>query len=298
MLEHQKIFRIFQLLARLRAPLGCTKADITADFEVSARTVERYLSLLRSIGFNIEFQRGRYRIRSLNETRMQVEDLITFTLEEAQLIKTALENQQVKHPLQQSLLSKLYAMAEMPELTETVFDQSVSNNISLLYHAMKYKLQVILHNYQSLNSGTVRDRLVEPIRMYRYNRYLAAWEVEDGMIKEFKTERIEKVELTETRIRYTARYGNYGVDLFGMTGEKSTIVEMELSHRAFLLLTEEFPGTEKYLIQKHDHYLLKIPVYKWEGIGRFVLGLPGEIQIIGPEAFKAYVKKKIAEYSN
>lgn len=298
MLEHQKIFRIFQLLARLRAPLGCTKADIAADFEVSGRTVERYLSLLRSIGFHIEFQRGRYRIRSLNEARMQVEDLITFTLEEAQLIKTAVENQQVKHPLQQSLLSKLYAMAEMPELTETIFDQSVSNNISLLYHAMKYKVQVMLRNYQSLNSGTVRDRLVEPMRMYRYNRYLAAWEVADGMIKEFKTERIEKVELTETPIRYSASYGNYGVDLFGMTGEKSTLVELQLSQRAFLLLTEEFPGTEKYLSKKPDHYLLKIPVYKWEGIGRFVLGLPGEIQIIGPEAFKEYVKKKIAEFGN
>ncbi|ALO15048.1 hypothetical protein L21SP5_01398 [Salinivirga cyanobacteriivorans] len=296
MLEHQKIFRIFQLLARLRAPLGCKKADIAADFEVSARTVERYLSLLRSIGFHIEFHRGRYRIRSLNETRMQVEDLITFTLEEAQLIKTALENQQVKHPLQQSLLSKLYAMAEMPELTETIFDQSVSNNISLLYHAMKYKVQVVLRNYQSLNSGTVRDRLVEPIRMYRYNRYLAAWEVKDGMIKEFKTERIEKVELTEEPIRYSASYGNYGVDLFGMTGEKSTIAELELSHRAFLLLTEEFPGTEKYLTRTKNQYLLKIPVYKWEGIGRFVLGLPGEITVKGPDALKNYIKNKVGEF--
>lgn len=298
MFEHQKIFRVFQLLARLRAPLGCTKADVSVDFCVSIRTVERYLSLLRDIGFHIEKNRDRYRIRSMTETRLQAENLITFTLEEAQLIKKAIENHPVKHPLHQSLLSKLYAMAEMPELTETIFNQSVSNNISLLYHAMKYKIQVVLHNYQSLNSGTVRNRLVEPVRMYRYNHYLAAWEVEDAMIKEFKTERIERVELTENRVKYSAGYGNYGVDIFGMTGDKTINATLLLSKRAFHLLTEEFPGAEKYLKQQNSQYILRIPVYKWEGIGRFVLGLPGEISIIAPNDLKVYINNKIGMFNH
>lgn len=292
MTDHQKIYRLFQLIARLRSPLGCTKQGFTEDFEISDRTFERYIALLKDIGFNVEVNRKRYRIRSIAEYQLQIEDVITFTLEEAYLIKKAIENYQVKHPLQESLLSKLYAMADMPEITETIFDQSVSNNISVLHHAMKYKLQVILHNYQSVNSGTVRNRLVEPIRMYRYNRYLAAWEVEDGMIKEFKTERIESVELTKNEIAYSATYGNYGVDIFGMTGDKTQIADLILSPRAFSLVTEEFPGSEKYIQKENDFYRFKIPVYKWEGVGRFILGLPGEIQIQGPDALKKYVMSK------
>lgn len=296
MFEQQKIFRIFQLLARLRSPLGCKKTDIAEDFDVSIRTIERYISLLKDLGFKIEYNQGRFKIPSLNKTRLQAEDMISFTLEEAQLIKNAIENHPVKHPLQKSLLSKLYAMAEMPELTETIFDQSVSNNISNLYHAIKYNFRVILKNYQSLNSNTIRDRHVEPLKLYHYNRYLAAWETEDNMIKEFKTERIQNVEITGEKAENLNNYSGYGVDIFGMTGNKVKNVSLKLSKMAYTLLTEEYPLAQKYIENKNYGYKLKLPVYKWEGIGRFVLGLPGEINVISPKEFKIYLNSKLQNY--
>jgi predicted DNA-binding transcriptional regulator YafY len=292
MIEHQKIFRIFQLLARLRIPLGCTKEDIADDFGVAIRTVERYIALLRDIGFNVETNQGRYRIPSVNKLKMEIEDLIHFSIEEAQIVKTALENQPIKTPLQQSLMTKLYALTEMPELADTVYDQKVSQHISNLYHAIRYKEQVVLKKYQSLNSATTKDRLVEPIRLYRYNRYLAAYEIASGRVKDFKIERVAEVELTNNPAEHKDAYGEYGVDIFGMTGDQLTEVRLKLSERAATLLKEEFPETKQLIHKQNNKLVFTCKVYSWKGIGRFILGLPGEIKIESPEDLILYVKEK------
>lgn len=295
MVEHQKIFRIFQLLARLRSQLGCTINEITEDFGVAERTVERYIALLKDIGFTIEVQKGRYKIPAVAKSKLEISELFNFTIEEAQIIKQAVENQPIKTPLQQSIMSKLYALAEMPELADTVFNQLVSKNISNLCHAIKYKEQVVLKKYQSLNSATTKDRLVEPLRLYRYNRYLMAYEPLTKQTKDFKIERIGSVDLTGEPALYHQKTEIPGVDIFGMTGTQKLEFTLRLSARAAALLKEEFPDATVYISHKNDQSTFTHFVYSWKGIGRFILGLPGEIEMIAPPELKAYVVKKAKE---
>lgn len=295
MIEHQKIFRIFQLIARLRTPLGCKRHEVAEDFEVSSRTIERYFALLKDIGFTIEVKQGRYYIPPVSKMKIEIEKLITFTLEEAQIVKNALENYPIKTPLQKSLMSKLYAMAEMPELATSIFNQMVSKNISNLYHAIKYKEQVVLKKYQSLNSATTKDRLVEPLRLYRYNRYLMAFEPLTKQTKDFKIERIGSVDLTGEPALYHQKTEIPGIDIFGMTGTQKLDFTLRLSARAAALLKEEFPDATAYISHKNDQPTFTHFVYSWKGIGRFILGLPGEIEMIAPSELKAYVVKKAKE---
>jgi hypothetical protein len=58
-------------------------------------------------------------------------------------------------------------------------------------------------------------------------------------------------------------------------------VEALLSLKACNLLGEEYPLAKKHLTQKNGGYRLEIPVAGFEGIGRFVLGLPGEVEVLG-----------------
>jgi len=72
-------------------------------------------------------------------------------------------------------------------------------------------------------------------------------------------------------------------------------VEAELSLKAANLLREEYPLAEKYLsdldVTGTLRYLLKIPVADYHGIGRFVLGLQGEVNVIGPKEFKIFLRE-------
>jgi hypothetical protein len=72
--------------------------------------------------------------------------------------------------------------------------------------------------------------------------------------------------------------------------ESLATVEAELSLKAANLLREEYPLAERYLsdlgVSETLRYLLKIPVADYHGIGRFVLGLPGEVNVLGSYEFK------------
>lgn len=291
--EQRKIYRIFQLIARLRAPLGCAKSELAENFGVNVRTIERYFKLLRNLGFEIIRVNGRFKIEKYDTGAVKPEDLIVFTLEEAAIIKNSLLCNDVKDPLRKSLLDKLYALTDLEELTDTLFKFNVSKNISDIRFAIKHKYRVILKGYQSLNSDKVIDRSVEPIRFHNYFRYLLAWDEVSQKVKQYKTERITAVELTTVPVRNQDKYGETHIDIFGMSGEKPIPVKLYLSNRARLLMEEEYPGAATFLTLKKGHDYFEGEVYSLEGVGRYVLGLIDEIEVSAPKELKEYVIAKL-----
>jgi predicted DNA-binding transcriptional regulator YafY len=178
MVDHRKIYRVFSLISRLRAPFGVTKAALAQDFDVSERTIERYFVLLQDLGFEVKKQANRYRIERLEKCQTKPEDLIVFSLEEAAAIKDAITNSPLRGPLQKSLLTKLYALTDIDEISDTLYRQNISKNISYIRKAIKDKEQLILKNYHSVSSGKTTNRLIEPIKFFSYYTYLIAFEVD------------------------------------------------------------------------------------------------------------------------
>jgi hypothetical protein len=59
------------------------------------------------------------------------------------------------------------------------------------------------------------------------------------------------------------------------------------------LLTEEYPLADKFLTKISDNeFILETKVCSYEGVGRFVLGLLADIEIIENEEFKRFIKEK------
>jgi hypothetical protein len=83
-----------------------------------------------------------------------------------------------------------------------------------------------------------------------------------------------------------------------MTGETPTSVKLQLSLRAKNVLVEEYPEAEKDLIptDNDDIWMLDTQIYRMEGIGRFYMGMAGEIQIIEAEGLKEYARKYCKDY--
>jgi hypothetical protein len=67
-------------------------------------------------------------------------------------------------------------------------------------------------------------------------------------------------------------------------------VKLQLSLRAKNVLVEEYPEAEKDLIptDNDDIWMLDTQVYRMEGVGRFYIGLAGEIEIIDAPQLKEY----------
>ncbi|TVR77327.1 MAG: WYL domain-containing protein [Chitinophagaceae bacterium] len=293
MSAHQKIYRIFNVISRLRSPIGCSKERMAADFDVNVRTIERYFELLRDIGFNIEKKGPRFFINKLANENLKYENFIIFSLEEASLVKECLLNHSGQSVFKNSLLQKLYALTEIDEITDEFYLLNISKNISEIRNAIKEKKQIILKNYTSVNSESEKDRCVEPIRLIQYCRYLLAFEPESNSVKQFKIERIQRVENTGKNWTNEKNHQTLETDIFGMNGEKSYQIQLKLSLRAYSLLTEEFPGSERYIKRSKKNIYFTPTVNSFKGIGRFTLGLIDEIEVIESDEFKNYLSEKL-----
>lgn len=295
MTEHRKISRVLQLISRLRQPFGYEKEQLAEIFEVNVRTIERYIVLLRDLGFQVVQDNKRLKIELLDKHSFRQEDLIVFTLEEAAVIKEALLGYKMEGPLKHSLLDKLYSLTDLDQLAETMTNLQQARTISTINKAIKLKRQVILQNYDSVAHEPC-DRLVEPIRFHTYFKYLTAFEVSSQMIKNFKTDRMTDAQLSRKYWRHEAKHQKIGVDAFGLSGESVINVKLKLKERAWHLLIEEHPET-RYKIQKKDSiFIYQDEVYGLEGIGRFVMGLLDEVEVLEPLELGEYVREKVEKW--
>ena len=75
-------------------------------------------------------------------------------------------------------------------------------------------------------------------------------------------------------------------------------IKLQLSLMAKNLLVEGYPDARKDLIPtaNDDVWILETNVYQIEGIGRFYMGLAGEIQIIDAPKLKEYAQKYSKDY--
>ena len=73
-------------------------------------------------------------------------------------------------------------------------------------------------------------------------------------------------------------------------------VKLLLGVMAHNLLIEEYPLAERDLTQTDDkHWLLDTMVCNYAGIGRFVMGLAEDIEVIDSPDFSAFLRKKYEE---
>lgn len=294
--EYNTVYRILNLISQLNSPMGCRKSVFSEDHFVNVRTFERYIDALRNIGFEIVSEKGRFKMAGKGRSNVDHTNLIVFSPEEAGVIRDALINSGIQSPIKRNILVKLYALTDLFEISDSLTRSVVSKNINEIRRAIKDNKQVILKGYLSLNSDTQRDRLVEPIRFIHYFRYLAAFDVENKEVKHFKTDRFERAEILKEGWQFQDRHKLKETDLFGMKGSRKTEVELLLSTRAAQLLKEEFPGIEQDIIPNGDQWKLHTHVFALEGIGRFVMGLVDEIEILKPAELSAHLAKKINKF--
>jgi proteasome accessory factor C len=135
--------------------------------------------------------------------------------------------------------------------------------------------------------------LVEPIGFGDNYQTIVALDTKDKQSKQFKIDRIGEIVETGNDFKYEDRHQKTTTDIFGMTGSDSIWITLNLRMRSFLLLREEHPLAIPYIEKKDDFYQFHGPVNNFDGIGRFVLGLIDDIDVVGPKEFKEHIRHKI-----
>lgn len=270
-----------------------TKEELRDRFHLSERSFYRNIRALRDAGFIVRKKELGYTMDKIPKPFKSLDQLPHFTQEEASLFYKAIHSFSEETYLKEKLLKKLHAIYDIDEIAHVILSSEAANNVQLLIEAVKKEQQVWLRAYRSGNSGKVSDRLIEPFEFT--TNYVSVWAFEPTSQKNklFKTARIGQVEKTATRWRYATMHKKQQVDAFRMSSERFTPVRLRLNMQAANLLVEEYPLSAKDLHQiTNNVYEYTGQVATFDGVGRFILGLPDAIEVLAPEELKDFLNKK------
>lgn len=298
-MRHDKLEKELQLMLLLIENHSYTVPEICERMDLSRRNLYYYLEFFRDAGFIVEHSRPYYRLSKDSAFFRKLDATVHFTEDEAIAMRQVLEltgdqSLQVKRLKQK--LDKLY---DLDIMNSVELKEQLGRNVSALYDAVKAHQTVVLKAYSSPHSNSVRDRVVEPFLFMNGNSEIRCYELASGMNKTFKVSRIGEVQLLDVLWANEHRHRQMHTDVFMFSGEEQHTVSLVLGRLSMQVLTEEYPRSSRYISPTADgRWRADVPVCSNAGIGRFVLGLFEDINILGDDSFRNYIKEKITLLNN
>ena len=293
-MRHDKLERELEMLLMLTENRGYTVDKACERLGISRRNFYYYLEFFRDCGFLVSKESGMYRIDRNSPFFKRIVERVTFTEEEAVVMRRLLDKTDSRNALVENLKMKLDRFYDFSIVTNDRVNEQSAHVISQLYDAIKYKQMAVLRGYTSPHGRSKRDCRVAPFLLMNGNNEVRCYEPASKTNKTFKIARIEDVAVLTEPWANESSHRQMHTDVFMFSGEELMPVELRLGTLACQMMKEEYPLTAGSMqADGEGHWLLRLNVCSYAGIGRFVLGLYDDIEILGSEAFRQYVSEKI-----
>lgn len=318
-MDQPKIQRILRLIVLLSGNRVLTIDELARELETSQRTIYRYIDTFRDAGFAIDkVDDYKYHLVSLGSGIKDLKKVVYFSPEEAFIINQLIDSLDPSNSLRAELKHKLAAIYEKASITEFSMRPTSAAKVQRLVEAIKEKKVVRIVGYSSSYSGKTEDHVVEPFQMASDYAGVWAYDLEDGKNKRFLVVRMGDVE--KTADSWTNELGHHALpmDDFRVHGDNSYHVVLRLNTLAKNLMVEEYPLTEQHIQaqdgilvmnemmltysdlvmpeqdmedEDQDYWLYEADVRGLDGVGRFVLGLEGNIEVLEGDMLIEYLQK-------
>ena len=293
-MEQPRVERTLRLMRLMSGNAYLTVEQLARRLDTSTRSIYRYIDTFKTCGFAVEkIDDSIYRLISMPSGYKDLQKLVYFSEEEARVLTYLIESLDETNSLKSSLYRKLCAVCDTKSIKEYSGTSKNAANVQALGNAMKDRKTVILKDYSSSSSGTVRDRVVEPFEFTNNHIDIWAYDCEKKDVRLFKIARIGWVDILPIDWQHEDEHDKGYLDAFRMQGKTQTHVRLEMTLRAKNLLCEEFPLAEPDITEKDGKYILDTKVSKMEGVGRFVIGLMGDIRVLDSPELVAYINDYI-----
>lgn len=293
-MDHGRIVRLLNLMQLLCSNFDYTIQELSERIEISRRSIFRYLDSFRTAGFAVHKKSANiHKLLQMPVRQIPLSELVHISEEEAHILHCLLGALSSECQVASNLERKLSALFDATSVTEIIVNKVAGENIMHLSRAMNEKKQATLVDYESGNTMSISDRLVEPIKFSTNYTDVYAYEVSTGITKIFKISRIGKVEVSLTDWQHEDRHETIQTDCFRMTGKEDIPVTLKMTLKAKNLLIEEYPLSLKDILHEGGDWYLKTSVKDLAGIGRFYLGLSDQISIVDSPELVEYVKRHV-----
>ncbi len=296
-MDQTKLVKILRLMKLMTGNVDRSVTQFAKEFNTTTRTIYRYIDDIRDAGFVVNKLYGNvFQMGAMVKGLTDFKKLIYFTEEEAYMVSKMLDGLSDNHTLKRDLQKKLVSVFDCTRIANYTDNPNNAANIEALSEAIKLNKQVLLHQYESANSDQASDRLIEPIEFTSNMIDVWAYDVAKGENRIFKISRITNAEIVDTSWEFASLHQVQRPDVFRMTGEDNIRVVLQLNTRSKSLLLEEYPLAEKDLKRTDGRWHLDTVVHQLEGVGRFVIGLAADVQIVEGDVLRTYIHEYEEKY--
>lgn len=293
-MRFEKLKKQLELLVLLSDGRNYTVEELCERMEVSRRNFYYLLDFIKHAGFIVFKNQGCYHIDRRSPFFTQLLQAIQFTDKDVKTIHSVLTMAGNDSEMVNQLRQKLESIYNFSVSADSPIRRQMDNNMKLLQTAMAEKKTVCLKGYSSPHSHTTKDRFVEPFLFLHNNEDVRCYELVSKQNKTFKISRMMVVEILDTPWLHEDKHRQVFTDIFMFSSEERHRVKLRLGQLSHNLFNEEYPQGVHYVTPYEDgSWLLDIEVCDYRGLGRFVLGLYKDIEIIEGDGFKAYMKEEI-----
>ena len=293
-MDQPKIERVLRLMKMMTSGNRYTVEELAERLDTSYRSIYRYIDTFKEVGFVVHKEEGGvYRLGKESRYFKDISQLIHFTDEEAHIVNQLIGALDDTNLLKQNLRRKLSSVYNCTSLANSIVKGKNAENVNRIIEAIEEHRQIILHNYSSSHTSSKRDRKVEPIAFTTNYVQIWCYDLSDNKTKLFNTARIESAKLLDSEWQHEAEHRCGYIDIFRTMGFEQKRIQLRLGVMAHNLLIEEYPLSERDLTQIDDrHWLLNTEVCNYAGVGRFVMGLAEDIEVIDSPEFIDYLRQK------
>lgn len=301
MSDQSTLQRTIEMMAMLSQNRGRTIESMAEHFEVTTRTIRRTIQTIRESGYIVECINGIYRIekeKTKNRYGFDIGDLLHFSKEEAHILNAAISTIETTSGIKEALVSKLYSLYNSDKVVKSVAHREDSQRVKIMMDSIRNRTQVIIQDYTygSSNNG-LRNFVVEPLG-FAFN-YSRCWVYSPGLKRNIsvRLSNVAGIKASDTPFKHIKKHKIPYSDPFRGYGFERTKVKLELNIRAYVLMIDDFPLTKEYIKPLPSsaiaYYEFESEVCGFKEIGRFILGLSQDIQIIEPLELKEYIRGEL-----
>ncbi len=296
-MRHSKLQNELKLILLLADNMGYTATELSEKMEVSRRHIYYLLEFIESAGFILFKRNNKYHLDRRSPFFTELTETLQFSDAEIRTIYNILLMAGDGSETVNQLRAKLDRAYNFSERVLDKRSTLLNNNLKLISEAIHTKKMVKFVGYSSPHSHTVSDRIVEPFLLMNDNQDVRCHEIKTGMNKTFRINRIKTIEKVDTPWIYEEKHRQIFTDIFMFSGEEHHRVKLKLGQLSYNIFMEEYSQGAKYIQPLNSkEWLLDIEVCDFRGLGRFVLGLYSDIEIVENNKFKAFINEILQKY--
>ncbi|ERK40152.1 WYL domain protein [Segatella baroniae F0067] len=288
-----------QLILLMVDGFDYTAEDLCLRLGTTRRQIYNYLRKFREMGFVVVTENQTHRLSPDSPFFLALARSVNFTDVEATFLHRLLDGTDEKNPMVPTIRRKLERFYHLRQFTDTRFKAHNIETLHALMEAIRQQRVVCLKDYSSPHSNTVSNRVVEPYQLLNENLDIRCYELKTRMCKTFKLARIGSVEVYDTPWIYEEQHSRLFTDIFMFSGPERLPVRLLMKQLSHNLMLEEYPISSGCFTPTADgRWLFQADLASYVGIGRFILGLYDDIEILGDMGLQAYVRQKIQSFNH